>query len=107
MEQCFLSSSSIAGPLFCRSFVLECYCQLFNCPTVFNSLGQLVFGWVSDCVRSVHSLTLSVLLISVSDIGVASFHLQATAQAANFVGWEKTLMSLLQEEMWDGRLDRF
>ena len=80
--------------------------RLIAISTVFNSLSQLAFGWISDRVRSVHFLTLGillpavcisllgfapsisvvVLLLSISGIGIASFHPQATAQAANFTG---------------------
>ena len=84
--------------------------RLIAISTVFNSLSQLAFGWISDHVRSVHFLTVGillpsvcisllgvapsisavVLLLSVSGIGIASFHPQATAQAANFAGRGKS-----------------
>ena len=69
--------------------------------SVFSSLGQILFGWLSDRVRSVHFLTFGVgftavglsllwvapspmavyLLLAVGGIGVASFHPQATTYA--------------------------
>ncbi len=69
--------------------------------SVFSSLGQLVFGWLSDRVKTVHFLTLGVaftamglsllglarsqfvvyLLLSVGGLGVAAFHPQATTYA--------------------------
>ena len=84
--------------------------RLIAISTVFNSLSQLAFGWISDHVRSVHFLTVGillpsvcisllgvapsisavVLLLSVSGIGIASFHPQATAQATNFAGRGKS-----------------
>ncbi len=68
----------------------------------FGSLGQILFGWLSDRVRTVHFLTLGIavsatgmsllglapsffmlmLLVAVGGSGVAAFHPQATAQAA-------------------------
>ena len=83
--------------------------RLIAISTVFNSLSQLAFGWISDRFRSVHFLTVGillpsvcisllgvapsilvvVLLLSVSGIGIASFHPQATAQAANIAGQKK------------------
>lgn len=69
--------------------------------SVFSSLGQILFGWLSDRVRSVHFLTFGVgftaiglsllwvapspmfvyLLLAIGGIGVASFHPQATTYA--------------------------
>ena len=83
--------------------------RLIAISTVFNSLSQFAFGWISDRVRSVHFLTVGiflpsvcisllgvapsisvvVLLLSVSGIGIASFHPQATAQASNIAGQKK------------------
>ena len=83
--------------------------RLIAISTVFNSLSQLAFGWISDRFRSVHFLTVGILLpsvcisllgvapsilvvvlmLSVSGIGIASFHPQATAQAANIAGQKK------------------
>ena len=69
--------------------------------SIFSSLGQILFGWLSDRVRTVHFLTFGVaftaiglsllwvapshyivyLLLAVGGIGVASFHPQATTYA--------------------------
>lgn len=67
----------------------------------FSSLGQILFGWLSDRVRTVHFLTFGVgltaiglsllwvapspsvvyLLLAIGGLGVASFHPQATTYA--------------------------
>ena len=69
--------------------------------SIFSSLGQIFFGWLSDKFRTVHFLTVGVgftaiglsllwvapspnivcLLLAIGGIGVASFHPQATAYA--------------------------
>lgn len=69
--------------------------------SIFSSLGQILFGWLSDKFRTVHFLTIGVgftaiglsllwvapspnivcLLLAIGGIGVASFHPQATAYA--------------------------
>lgn len=69
--------------------------------SIFSSLGQILFGWLSDRVRTVHFLTFGVgltalglsllwvapspnivyLLLTIGGIGVASFHPQATTYA--------------------------
>ena len=69
--------------------------------SVFSSLGQILFGWLSDRVRTVHFLTFGVaftaiglsqlwlapshyivyLLLAVGGLGVAAFHPQATTYA--------------------------
>jgi len=69
--------------------------------SVFSSLGQILFGWLSDRVQTVHFLTFGVaftaiglsllwlapshytvyLLLAVGGLGVASFHPQATTYA--------------------------
>ena len=69
--------------------------------SVFSSLGQILFGWLSDRVRTLHFLTFGVLLtavclsllglapsklsvyllLAVGGLGVAAFHPQATTYA--------------------------
>ena len=69
--------------------------------SVFSSLGQIFFGWLSDRVRTVHFVTFGValtaiglsllwvapsrlivyLLLAIGGIGIAAFHPQATAYA--------------------------
>lgn len=69
--------------------------------SIFSSLGQILFGWLSDRVRTVHFLTFGVgltaiglsllwvarspnvvyLLLTIGGLGVASFHPQATTYA--------------------------
>ena len=69
--------------------------------SVFSSLGQILFGWLSDRVRSVHFLTFGVAftaiglsllwvapsplvvywLLAIGGLGIASFHPQATTYA--------------------------
>lgn len=69
--------------------------------SVFSSFGQIVFGWLSDRVRTVHFVTFGVgltalglsllwiapspffvyLLLAIGGIGIAAFHPQATAYA--------------------------
>lgn len=69
--------------------------------SIFSSLGQIFFGWLSDQFRTVHFLTFGVaftaiglsllsiapstkvvyLLLAIGGIGVASFHPQATSYA--------------------------
>lgn len=69
--------------------------------SVFSSLGQILFGWLSDRVRTVHFLTFGIfftavclsllglaptklsvyLLLAVGGLGVAAFHPQATTYA--------------------------
>ena len=69
--------------------------------SVFSSFGQIVFGWLSDRVRTVHFLTVGVafsaiglsllwlapspnmvyLLLAIGGIGIAAFHPQATTYA--------------------------
>ena len=68
---------------------------------IFSSLGQILFGWLSDRVRTVHFLTFGVgltavglslmvvapstfilyLLLAIGGTGVAAFHPQATTYA--------------------------
>ena len=74
--------------------------------SIFSSLGQIFFGWLSDRVRSVHFLTFGVgftaiglsllwvapsprvvyLLLAIGGIGIASFHPQATTYAGALAG---------------------
>ncbi len=74
---------------------------LISLYSIFSSLGQIFFGWLSDRVRTVHFLTLGVaftviglslvilspsipivfLLLAVGGIGIAAFHPQATTYA--------------------------
>ena len=74
--------------------------------SVFSSLGQILFGWLSDRVRTVHFLTFGVgltaiglsllwvapssrivyLLLTIGGLGVASFHPQATTYAGALAG---------------------
>ena len=69
--------------------------------SIFSSLGQILFGWLSDRVRSVHFLTFGVgftaiglsllwvapstrfvyLLLAIGGLGIAAFHPQATTYA--------------------------
>ena len=69
--------------------------------SVFSSLGQIFFGWLSDRVRTVHFVTFGValtaiglsllwvapspfivyVLLAIGGIGIAAFHPQATAYA--------------------------
>ena len=69
--------------------------------TIFSSFGQVLFGWLSDRVRTAHFVTFGValtaiglsmlwivpsrylvyLLLAVGGIGIAAFHPQATAYA--------------------------
>ena len=69
--------------------------------SIFSSFGQILFGWLSDRVRSVHFLTFGVgltalglsflwvapsprvvyLLLTIGGLGIASFHPQATTYA--------------------------
>ena len=69
--------------------------------SLFSSFGQIVFGWLSDRVRTVHFVTFGVgltalglslllvapsplfvyLLLAIGGIGIAAFHPQATAYA--------------------------
>ena len=69
--------------------------------TLFSSFGQILFGWLSDRVRTVHFVTFGValtalglsmlwvvpsryvvyLLLAIGGIGIAAFHPQATAYA--------------------------
>ena len=69
--------------------------------SIFSSLGQILFGWLSDKFRTVHFLTFGVaftaiglsllwvapsryivyMLLAIGGIGVASFHPQATSYA--------------------------
>ena len=69
--------------------------------SIFSSLGQILFGWFSDRVRTVHFITFGVaftaiglslvvvapsafilyLLLAIGGTGVASFHPQATTYA--------------------------
>ena len=69
--------------------------------SLFSSFGQILFGWLSDRVRTVHFVTFGValtaiglsllwvaptvntvyLLLAIGGIGIAAFHPQATAYA--------------------------
>ena len=69
--------------------------------SLFSSFGQIVFGWLSDRVRTVHFVTFGVgltaiglslllvapsplfvyVLLAIGGIGIAAFHPQATAYA--------------------------
>jgi FSR family fosmidomycin resistance protein-like MFS transporter len=69
--------------------------------SVFSSLGQIFFGWLSDRVRTVHFVTFGValtaiglsllwvaptvnivyIMLAIGGIGIAAFHPQATAYA--------------------------
>ena len=69
--------------------------------SIFSSFGQILFGWLSDRVRTVHFVTFGValtaiglsllwvapsafivyLLLAIGGIGIAAFHPQATAYA--------------------------
>ena len=69
--------------------------------SVFSSFGQILFGWLSDRVRTVHFVTFGValtaiglsllwvaptvnivyVLLAIGGIGIAAFHPQATAYA--------------------------
>lgn len=69
--------------------------------SIFSSLGQIVFGWLSDRIRTIHFLTFGValtaiglslviyapselyvfLLLAIGGIGIAAFHPQATTYA--------------------------
>lgn len=69
--------------------------------SLFSSFGQIVFGWLSDRIRTVHFVTFGIgltalglslllvapstlyvyLLLTIGGIGIAAFHPQATAYA--------------------------
>ena len=69
--------------------------------SIFSSLGQIVFGWLSDRIRTIHFLTFGVaftaiglslviyapselyvfLFLAIGGIGIAAFHPQATTYA--------------------------
>ena len=74
---------------------------LISIYSIFSSLGQILFGWLSDRFRSVHFITFGVaftaiglslvaiapsvwivfLLLALGGLGVAAFHPQATTHA--------------------------
>ncbi|MCZ6680519.1 MAG: MFS transporter [Candidatus Poribacteria bacterium] len=75
---------------------------LISVYSLFSSLGQVLFGWLADRIKTIHFLTFGVgltavclsllgmahslflvlLLLAIGGAGVAAFHPQATAQAA-------------------------
>ena len=74
---------------------------LISLYSIFSSLGQILFGWLSDRFRSVHFITFGVaftaiglslvgiapsvwivfILLAIGGLGVAAFHPQATTYA--------------------------
>lgn len=87
---------------FAKSFVRNTFAGiLISLYSIFSSLGQVFFGWLSDRVRSIHFITFGVactaiglslvgiaptvwivfILLAVGGMGVAAFHPQATTYA--------------------------
>lgn len=87
---------------FAKSFVRNTFAGvLISIYSIFSSLGQVLFGWLSDRIRSVHFITFGVactaiclslvgiapsvwivyILLAIGGLGVAAFHPQATTYA--------------------------
>lgn len=87
---------------FAKSFARNTFAGvLIALYSIFSSLGQVLFGWLSDRIRSVHFITFGVactaiglslvgiapsvwvvfVLLAIGGLGVAAFHPQATTYA--------------------------
>ena len=87
---------------FAKSFARNTFAGvLISLYSIFSSLGQVFFGWLSDRIRSVHFITFGVactaiglslvgiapsvwivyILLAIGGMGVAAFHPQATTYA--------------------------
>ena len=87
---------------FAKSFARNTFAGvLISLFSIFSSLGQVFFGWLSDRIRSVHFITFGVacsaigfslvgiapsvwivfILLAIGGLGVAAFHPQATTYA--------------------------